>query len=301
MRTQSFLGLATLLSLTLAAAAAWGQDVRTPLDPAVPQQQRESADRQRASHDATTRQGASAQTNEKLVHFFAAKIALMNQAEIEMAKLGASQATDPEVKEFAQSIGRDHQQLTQKLTQAIPKLAMVEGLNGQPFASQSGRPGQLDQRTSQQPGLGQRPTDRPDATQQAGQERRPDAIDRPEAVTDFDRTPAGQRGTTTTIRGQSSDDFTDGAARILLDTCRTATENQVQMATQSLQSKQGKDFDACWVVGQVFAHQMMVAELKALENVGTPEFQQIVQSAGQSAQTHLQHAEQLAERVTSER
>jgi predicted outer membrane protein len=288
MRNQSILRLFTLLSLALAPAAAWAQNVRTEQDPASRQQQqreqqqdlqqRDLQQRQfQSTRETTGRQATAGQADEQLVHFFAAKLALMNQAEAELAQLATTQASDAEVKQLAQRLIQSHQQLNQEMLQAFPQLASLQGLNNQRIASQTTRQGQTQ-------------TDRPGA----GQERRPDAIDRT-AATEAGRTQAGQRSAATTVRGQSNDDVTG----ILLDICRRATENHVQMAKQSLQSKQGKDFDACWVGSQICAHQMLVAELKALENIGTPEFQQIIQKAEQESQQHLRQAEQLAQRLTS--
>jgi predicted outer membrane protein len=280
MRSRSIFGLLTLLSLTLAPAAAWAQEVRTQQDPAQRQQQRESLDRQQ-SPQTTGRQARAGQGDEELVNYLAGKLALMNQMEIELAQLGQTHATDQDIKQLAQRIGQSHQELNQKLAQAMPQLSSIEGLSGQRIAAQGGRQGQADQR--------------PQAGQQAGQERRADQPGQPGQI---DRQTAGtdtQRGATT-IRGQSGEELN---AHTLLDICRRSAENHLQMAKQSLQSKQGKDFDACWVGAQVCAHQAMVAELKALQNVGSPEFQQIVQAAEQESQQHLQQVEQVAQRLMS--
>lgn len=284
MRTRSFFGLLALLSLTLAPAAAWAQETRTQQDPAQRQQQdptqrqqqRESFDRNQAT---TGRQARTTQGDEELVSFLAGKLAIMNQVETELAQLAQNQATSPDVKQLAQRIAQSHQQLNQRLAQAVPQLANFEGLSGQRIAAEGSRATQAgqDQQAQRQA--------------QAGQDRRPDATDRQTARTDADR--AG-----TTVRGQSGDDL---SARTLLEICRRAAQNHLQMAKQSLQAKQGSDFDACWVGAQVCAHQGMIAQLKAIQNVGSPEFQQVVQMAEQESQQHLQQAEQLAQRLMGER
>jgi predicted outer membrane protein len=275
MRCRSFFGLLTLLSVTL-APAAWAQEVRTQQDPAQrQQQQRESFDRQQST---TARQARTGQ-DEELVNYLAGKLAIMNQIETEMAQLAHTQATNEDVKQLAQRIAQSHQQLNQQLAQAVPQLSTLEGLSGQRIAAEGNRAAQAGQdQQIRQPG-------------QTAQERRPDATDRPTAGTDAARA-------ATTVRGQSGDEL---SARTLLEICRRAAENHVQMAKQSLQNKQGQDFDACWVGAQVCAHQAMLAELKAIQNVGSPEFQQIVQMAEQESQQHLQQAEQLAERMMRER
>jgi putative membrane protein len=56
------------------------------------------------------------------------KIHATNQAELHMAQMGQQSAQSPQVKEFAQKVGDDHQRLDQKLTQTVQTLgATLEG------------------------------------------------------------------------------------------------------------------------------------------------------------------------------
>lgn len=68
--------------------------------------------------DASTRHAASGQAKvDKKLQEQIQKIHASNRAEVHMAQMGQQQATSPEVKQFAQQLEQDHQQLDTRLTQ----------------------------------------------------------------------------------------------------------------------------------------------------------------------------------------
>lgn len=62
------------------------------------------------------------------------KIHAANQAEVHMGQMGQQQASSPEVKQFAQKLEQDHQQLDEKLTQTAQTAGMT--LEGKGYESQ---------------------------------------------------------------------------------------------------------------------------------------------------------------------
>jgi putative membrane protein len=71
------------------------------------------------SGDASARHAASGQAKvDKKLQEQIQKIHASNRAEVHMAQMGQQQASSPDVKEFAQQLEQDHQQLDTRLTQA---------------------------------------------------------------------------------------------------------------------------------------------------------------------------------------
>jgi len=66
---------------------------------------------------------------------------------------------------------------------------------------------------------------------------------------------------------------------------------------QELSSKQGGDFDECFIGQQIGAHMKMVDALKVLRNQVSSDLQQKLDKELQLAQQHLQAAKQLGEKL----
>ena len=205
--------------------------------------------------DPSARQG-----NVSLQGYLATKLMLANKAEIELSQLAVEKAQHPEVKQFAQTLIRDHQQLNERLQQL------------QPGTRAAAPRGQVDRPSD-------RPTDRGAAT-----ERR--QADRPQA----DRPQAGQQGP-----GNQQ------VPRQLVQMTQQALTNHLQMAKQMLQEKPAQEFDMAFVGMQIAKHTRALAELRAMQNAGSPEFQQLVMQAQQTVEQHLQRAKQLAKTLEGDR
>jgi predicted outer membrane protein len=67
---------------------------------------------------------------------------------------------------------------------------------------------------------------------------------------------------------------------------------------QELSSKQGPDFDKCFMGQQIGAHMKVVDELKVLRNYASPELAQKLDKELQMAQHHLQMAKQIEQKLT---
>lgn len=170
-----------------------------------------------------------------LEDFLVQRLILANQAEIELSQMATEQAQNDEVKQFAQKMIQDHQQMLQKLQQHSGHQT-----GGQ---SQTEQGQQAQQSQQAQPG------------QQAQQ---------------------GQQ-----------------VPQQLTQITQQAAQRHLQMSKEMLQEAQGEDFDKAFMGIQVVKHSMMVAELEAMRNAGSQEFQKLVSTAAQKTQEHLDHAKQV--------
>ena len=74
----------------------------------------------------------------------------------------------------------------------------------------------------------------------------------------------------------------------------TAAKYKLSLTKQMLEEYQGQDFDMGYLGQQIVAHIEMLAKLKAMENHGSPEFQQTVKKGIQTTEGHLKQARALA-------
>jgi predicted outer membrane protein len=197
--------------------------------------------------------------NEQVERFLAACLLEKNKAEVDLGQLAQQQAQNPEVKQFAQRMVEDHQQLVQKLQQ----LAGTQ-------AGRTSAAGQLDAR--RQPA----DTTRPPGSPGAGQPDR----DADQGVT---------AGRTT---GQQS-----GAINQLIEIERQIAQRHKEAVREELQQKQGAEFDKCYIGGQIAGHMHMLAALEVIEQQGPDQLRQIAQQAQPDVQQHLEHAKRLMKQL----
>jgi predicted outer membrane protein len=74
-----------------------------------------------------------------------------------------------------------------------------------------------------------------------------------------------------------------------------------QAFLQELQSKNGAEFDKCYMGQQILAHQDTLATLKVISQQASPELKQTLQQAQQSTQQHLQKAKDVMKQIENER
>jgi len=199
-------------------------------------------------------QTAGGPASKEIEHYLANCLLIKNQAEVELSQFAQQQAQNPEVKQFAQMLIKDHQQ-------AIQKLQALAGTQGGPRTSQ--RPatnGQFD--TQQQP-----------ATERSRQTLNQDA---------------DQSLTANRAGGQND------ALNQLLELDRQITQRCQEMVREELQAKSGPEFDYCFVGAQIGSHTHMLAALDVIGQRTQGELRQFVQEAQPVVQRHLEHAKQLA-------
>jgi predicted outer membrane protein len=208
---------------------------------------------------------AAAGQNQQLEHYLANCLLMKNQAEIEISQFASQQAQNPEVKQFAQQLVRDHQQTAQKLQ------ALAGAPGAQRTSPATGAGGQFDAPRQQ------RNLDQPQSRTAQGQSQ-----DANQALT-ADRS-AGQHG----------------ALPDLLEIDRQITQRCTEMVREELQAKSGAEFDQCFLAAQIGNHMHMLAALEVIGQKAQGELQQVVQEAQPVVQKHLEHAKQLAKAQQSD-
>jgi predicted outer membrane protein len=91
----------------------------------------------------------------------------------------------------------------------------------------------------------------------------------------------------------------DAALRELATIERQVAERSQQALREKLQSKQGAEFDQCFVGSQVFGHMQMLATLEVVQQQASGQLRQLAQESHPKVKHHLEQAEQLAEQLTS--
>lgn len=240
----------------------------------------------------TAQQGGS-----NIQNFLVTKLMLCNRAEIELGQMAMDKAQNDDVKSYAEKLVNDHRQLSEKLRQFQSGMrgpqgqtiqrqgnqGQVRGQQGQqtqgqlgsqpqPGQIQPGQPGQPGQTQPGQPGQLGRTTDRADVRDQA----------------------QGQPGQMQQGQGRQ-------VPQQLTSIVQKTADTQLQMAKEMLQEQQGQDFDMAYLGLQVVSHANTLAELRAIESIGSQEFQQLVKTAEEKVSGHLEQAKSLAKKLKDEK
>jgi predicted outer membrane protein len=249
--------------LGLFAVAVVAQQATRQLDRPQTQPDRSGirqADRgQFGQRDRQAGAGAHSQEVEK---YLANCLLMKNQGEIEMAEFAQQQAQSQEVKQFAQKLIQDHNQLVQKL---------------QPLAGTSA------------------------ASRQGATQTRVDGqIDAQRNAADTARLPGSpgarseQPNQSVTATTQTYQQGQGGALLQLAQIERQIGERCKQALKEELQSKSGVEFDKCYVGAMIGSHMQSLAALEVIGQQTEGQLAEVAQQAQPIVQQHLDHAKQLA-------
>lgn len=205
--------------------------------------------------------------NQEVEKFLAGCLLAKNKSEIEFAQLAQQQSQNPEVKEFAQMLEKDHQKLVQQLEQLA-----------------GGQAGQTSTRSERQT--------QTSVTGQNDAQRQP---------ADTTRLP-GSPGATQTTRSQTQTEAygsqeMSGQFAQLAQIEKQISERQKQAMLDELQQKSGVEFDKCFVGAQVGSHIQSLAALEVISQQQQGKLAQVAQQAQPTVQQHLDHAKQLAKQL----
>lgn len=112
-------------------------------------------------------------------------------------------------------------------------------------------------------------------------------------LSDTTRTPSATGQTDASRTGQSGSDALHQLASLEKQIGERCKEN----LREELQSKQGAEFDKCYVGSQIAGHMDSVAKLEVLQQQGPDQVKQIAQQALPKVQQHLDHAKQLMKQL----
>ena len=263
----------TIAMLPVAAQAQVGQ----PQPPTTQQpQQPRQLQRPGATQDVAGTAGqaqdrsASQQNDQKLEQLVAAKLLIANRGVIELSKMAVEKAEHDKVKQFAQTLVEEHEGLCRD----IEKLQASKGYSKHDAHSKSAQPSG-DRATTTQARPGQAAQVQPG---QPGQ-------------------PATRRGET--AQADTWDSDSKGIVGKLEMIAEKSSKKQLEMTKEMLQQRKGKDFDMAFVGIQIAAHTRAVADLSALQGVGSKEMQDLVKKAESATSKHLKQAKDLAEELSS--
>lgn len=198
-----------------------------------------------------------------LVDALAQWLANGNKAEIELGQLAQQKATNPEVKQFAQKMVKDHTEYLQKLQKFTDeKEHTVAG---------------TDQKKSQDDIANRSATDQRKTDENRAQAQGDQKIE--ERV-------AGFRG---------DDKHKHGKHATMEQIGKEAGKLHLQMTKELLNKYQGHNFDMAYVGQQIAAHTQMLANLKAMEEHTTGEFGTVVKEGVQATESHLKEAKELSD------
>jgi predicted outer membrane protein len=189
-----------------------------------------------------------------------------NKAEVEFAEFAQQQSQNPAVKQFAEQMAKDHQQLVQKL----------QPLAGAQAATERNTTSPLDANA-------------------------PDGVDR----TKLDAT-GGRPGTTDAAASATGAvtnrlaTIGNPALSQLAGIERKIAERCQQALREELQQKTGAEFDECYIGSQIGGHMHMLAALEVIGQESQGQLKQLANEAQPTVQSHLEHAKQLAKQLKSE-
>ena len=196
---------------------------------------------------------------EPVERFLASCLLQKNKAEVELGQIAQQQAQNPQVKQFAQMMVQDHQQVVQKL---------------QPLAGMHGA--------------------RTDASSQFDAQRQPADTTRLPGSPG-----AGQpdRDTDRNLTTDRASGKQNPALNEVAQIERQITDRYFEAVREDLQQKQGADFDKCYLATQIGGHMHMLAALEVIEQQGPDQLRQIAQQAQPKVQQHLEQAKQLMKQL----
>lgn len=276
------LGLATAGLACLVTGIAWAEQ----------ESEREyaregSAAQARTNAERSTPQGqqytaqfrgtqATAGQNDEVARFLAGCLLAKNQCEVELGQLAQQQAQNPEVKQFAQKMVQDHQQLVQKLQ------PLAGGQGGySPTSPTQGTSSQFD---------AQRQTS--DTTRLPGS---PGAASQTPGARDIARNE--DLNANQSLTGERAAGKQNPALHELAQIEKQIAERHKEAVREELQQKQGAEFDKCYVGAMIGSHMHALAALEVIEQQGPEQLRQIAQQAQPKVQQHLDHAKQLMKQL----
>lgn len=190
----------------------------------------------------------------------AAWLIVDNQGEINVSEIGRQKAQDPNVKQFADRMIHDHGQLLEKLRPIASNVNPIPGGRRTDSVSAGG----ANPAGATNPNAGT-------AVSQAG------------AVPG----PGGQAAAQSLSTGRPS----------VMSLKQEVAAQCLQSKQQELNSKQGAEFDKCFMGMQVAMHMEAVATLEVFQKHASGRMRQTIDEALQTTKSHLEQAKQLVKEV----
>lgn len=238
-------------------------------------------------------QQGQAQTGNRNDIMFASALFLENHNEVVLGQFAQQRAKNPQVKEFAEMLVKDHTEYMQRL-QPFAQMT-IESVAREQSPARNGDNDATNRTNTNQTnvqGPADQRQDRPQAQPQAGQGGQP----QPDQA--GQRGQAGQPGQGNQ-QGQAGDQAFAGARMQggEIDPLTLKKEIAAQClnsARAELEQKQGAEFDMCYVGMQIGAHQHALDTMTVFRNHASPELARTLDEGIKTVRHHLDEAKKLA-------
>ncbi len=261
-------------------------------------------------------------------HYLIKVLVKANKDEIEIGKLAEQRSSNPEVKQLANQMVQDHTRFLNSLeslkrtgqpaatrqagTQPVQRGAAFRGATPegadqqQPKTQQQTQQltpdeqrlqrlrNQIQQQTKQEATANHNNNNNP-AQNAAGANK--GAADIAGANTSAaNHQMAGQQGQHEHMAGMGGHGTAGQFAKIMEEVDRNLQQSMVR----ELSSKQGAQFDRCYLTGQLFGHMWVVDALKVFEQSASPQLKPLLQEGLQTSEQHLTHIKSLLAKLDNE-
>ena len=283
--------------------------------------QRDSAQRDSAQRDSAQRSSAgqsSAQDAQSKDRAFAECLAIMNREQVLVARYAQENASSDDVKKFAAMLEKDHQECLGELQQAFSQDGTADSSAGKTSDAQDG------QRTAS----ADRDSNAQDRARSASTDRTTNAQDRPRTVTSDPDSQSQERARRASAdsdsqaqsgvrraSAESASNEQDGARRASGGNASQGAGNQDSSASfvqlrrevsdqvlkdthETLSSKDGSEFDKCFVAMQVAKHGQMKSELTVLGRHASGDLSELLEKSLAKNEEHSKAAEKLMRQLT---
>jgi len=203
-----------------------------------------------------------------------------NHNEVELAKFAEQKAKSDDVKDFAARMIKDHSQAADKLARVAGNLVNAGTARGagdtgrevRKVPAEDRREGREEAREDRREA---RPEDRREGREEAREDRREGRAEARE-----DRAVANGRQPFSWV----------AVHREIADQC-------LQTAKKELGSKEGNEFDKCYMGMQIAAHMTVLDELKVFKNHATGQLQQDIEASIETTEHHLKDAKKIMDQI----
>jgi hypothetical protein len=87
-----------------------------------------------------------------------------------------------------------------------------------------------------------------------------------------------------------------GGGMFFVNLKKEISEQCLQSAQKELGAKKGEEFDKCYIISQVLAHQKMVDTLTVFQKHASEDFKPTLAQGLETAKGHLEHAKEIAKK-----
>ncbi len=213
---------------------------------------------------ATTRTASQTEMDRPVVEFFASKLVLCNNAEIQLGQIAAAKATHSEVKKFAEMLAEDHAKFNEQL---------------KPFVASY--------------------CDKALITSNATANKEKVAANKPVVTDPSNNSNRSEKNASSNPETSTSSGDSAVLAR-LFEICQAAQQNNLVSGKEMMSKKSGAEFDKAFMAVQIVGHSALLAELKALESRSPSDFQVVIHAANESVQNHMQKAESICKTLETQ-